>query len=114
MRATYSSAPVERETPTRLTIPPVGPDTPSPPPASRLRGTNVGTLALVVLTLIAVVAALQLGRGLFVPLIIGVLISYILEPVVAAVVNVGLPRALAATIVFVVSLMLVGSTAFAL
>lgn len=59
------------------------------------------TIAQLTIATLAVVAALQVARALFVPLIIGVLLSYTLEPVVAALVLRRLPRAAAATLVFV-------------
>jgi predicted PurR-regulated permease PerM len=64
--------------------------------------------------ILATVAALQLARSLFVPLIVGVLISYVLEPMVMALVGRGVPRSLAATIVFGATLAAAGSSAYAL
>lgn len=61
---------------------------------------------------VALVTALRLGRGLFVPLIIGLLLSYVLDPIVGRLVSSGLPRRFAAIIVFVGALCVLGGTLY--
>lgn len=58
-----------------------------------------GTVAAVILAVIAVVAALYLARAFFVPLLIGVLASYLLRPVVDWVAALRVPRSLGAGLV---------------
>ena len=62
--------------------------------------------AVVVLAVIALVAALYLARAFFVPLLIGILASYMLRPVVDWLKSLHVPRPVAAALVLVV---LVGS-----
>jgi predicted PurR-regulated permease PerM len=69
------------------------------------RISRTGT-AIVVLAVIALVAALYLARAFFVPLLIGILASYMLRPVVDWLKAVHVPRPVAAALVLVV---LVGS-----
>jgi len=59
----------------------------------------VREIALMTLAAIAVVFALREGRDLFVPIVLGILISYALEPPVAFLARWRVPRALAAAIV---------------
>jgi predicted PurR-regulated permease PerM len=80
----------------------------------RPRNVTARTLALPVLMFLALTAALQAARALFVPVIIGVLLSYMLEPMVSALVVRGSSRTLAATIVFVGMLATVGAGTFGL
>ncbi len=62
--------------------------------------------ALTILAVIALVAALYLGRGFFVPLLIGILASYALHPVVDRLEAYRVPRAVGAALVLA---LLVGS-----
>lgn len=57
------------------------------------------SLALIVLAVIAVIAALYFARAFFVPLLIGILVSYTLRPLVDGLQNLRIPRAIAAAIV---------------
>jgi predicted PurR-regulated permease PerM len=70
------------------------------------------TLGVTVLAGLALIAAVHFARPLLVPIVIGVLISYVLEPLVAWLVDRGLPRAISASIVFVLMLTAVGLTAY--
>jgi predicted PurR-regulated permease PerM len=56
---------------------------------------------LAVLAVIALVAVLHFARGFFVPVLIGVLMSYALRPVVDVLCSVHVPRAIAAALVLV-------------
>jgi predicted PurR-regulated permease PerM len=69
-----------------------------------LRRQSRSTLALVVLAVIALVAALHFARGFFVPLLVGMLISYGLCPVVDALHALRIPRAIAAALVVAMAL----------
>lgn len=62
---------------------------------------NVRSVELSILTVLAVTAALYLGRALLIPLVLGVLASYALEPAVAFLVRHRIPRALSAAVVLV-------------
>ena len=75
-------------------------------PAPRYPRINVATA---ILSVVAVVASLYLGRAFFVPLLLGILASYALNPVVAWLVAVRIPRAVAAALVLAV---LLGSTSW--
>ena len=81
---------------------------------SASRPVDLRTLSLTVLMILGTTTALCLGRALFVPLIIGVLLSYVLEPMVAGLVTRGVPRSLAATLVFVATLATLGAGAYGL
>jgi predicted PurR-regulated permease PerM len=70
------------------------------------------TLSVTVLAGLAVIAALHLARPFLVPIVIGVLISYALEPLVAWLVAHGIPRSISASIIFVLMLSAVGLTAY--
>src|SRR4029450_4720508 len=70
------------------------------------------TLGVTVLAGLAVIAAVHLARPLLVPIGIGVLISYFLEPLVAWLIGRGVPRAISASVVFVLMLTAVGATAY--
>jgi predicted PurR-regulated permease PerM len=56
-------------------------------------------LSLAILAVIAIVAALHFGRAFFVPLLVGILISYGLRPVVDGLHALLIPRAIAAALV---------------
>lgn len=70
------------------------------------------TLGVTVLAGLAVIAAVHFARPLLVPIVIGVLISYVLEPLVAWLIGRGVPRAISASVVFVLMLTAVGATAY--
>ncbi len=55
--------------------------------------------SLTVLTVIAIIAALHFAHGFFVPLLVGILVSYGLRPVVDALQKLWIPRAIAAALV---------------
>lgn len=59
------------------------------------------TIALTVLTVIALIAALYFARAFFVPLLIGILASYSLRPMVDGLQGLRIPRAIAAAMVVV-------------
>lgn len=83
-----------------ITAPDIKPATRNPPRGSRRN------LATVVLAVLALIAALYLARAFFVPLLIGILGSYMLRPVVDWLRVLHVPRPVAAALVLVV---LVGS-----
>ncbi len=59
-------------------------------------------VAVIILTIIAFVAALYLARAFFVPLLIGILVSYTLSPVVDFLRKCHVPRSIAAAVVLMV------------
>ncbi len=66
--------------------------------AVRSRGSRL-MVALGILTAIALVGALHLGRAFFVPLLIGILASYALKPLADWLENRGVPRAIGALMI---------------
>lgn len=89
--------------------PPDHPVSPESPPAAPMRRYSYIGIALIILTVIAIVAALYLGRTFFVPLLIGILASYTLRPVVNGLERCHFPRAIAAALVLAI---LVGGTSW--
>jgi predicted PurR-regulated permease PerM len=62
---------------------------------------DVRSVALTVLAVLGMILTLQYAQAVVIPIVLGVLISYALEPIVAWLVRWHLPRALAAAIVLV-------------
>src|SRR5258708_7327201 len=85
--------------PTPLAPTPGAPGEPAPVVINSPVG--VTSLTLTVLTSIAVVVALQYMQSVLVPLVIGILVAYALEPFVSGLVRVGMPRSIAAAIVLI-------------
>lgn len=77
-------------------------------------GSDVRTIALVVIAFILGVAALVLAHSLIVPIVIGILLSYMLEPAVALLVTWHVPRLIAATLVFVLTIALLTGSVYGL
>lgn len=77
-------------------------------------GPDVRTIALVVIAFILGVAALVLAHSLLVPIVIGILLSYMLEPAVALLGRLHIPRLLGATLVFVLTVALLIGTMYGL
>lgn len=77
-------------------------------------GSDVRTIALVVIAFILGVAALVLAHSLLVPIVIGILLSYMLEPAVALLGRLHIPRLLGATLVFVLTVALLIGTMYGL
>jgi predicted PurR-regulated permease PerM len=67
-------------------------------PRRRLRP---GQTALLILAVLGIVTAAKIGAPFFIPVVVGLLISYSLEPVVRAMCRIRIPRAIAAAIVLV-------------
>jgi predicted PurR-regulated permease PerM len=63
--------------------------------------TDVRSAALNILAVIAVVAVLQFAQAVLIPIVLGVLISYALDPIVAMLVRWRVPRSLAAAALLV-------------
>src|SRR5687768_4168654 len=70
--------------------------------ADRRRDTG-SSLALIALAVIALVGALYLARGFFVPLLIGILASYALHPLVDRLEGWRLPRSVGAALVLAIA-----------
>jgi predicted PurR-regulated permease PerM len=85
----------------------------TPPPAAR-RPVDVRGYALTVLMILAAIVALQWARPLLVPILLGVLISYAMEPMVHRLLHWGMPRGAAASLVFVATLCAVAALGYGL
>ena len=75
---------------------------------------DVRSIALTVLAGLAIVLALQYAQAMVIPIVLGVLISYALEPIVAWMTRWHVPRALAAGIVLVTLVGVSGSVLYVL
>ena len=77
---------------------------PSAPVASRLdllRSIDIGSLSLTILAVVAVIFTLQFAQSLLIPLILGALISYTLDPVVTWFGKRHVPRAITAALLLI-------------
>jgi predicted PurR-regulated permease PerM len=63
---------------------------------------DVRSAALTVLAVLAVVLMLRYAQAMIIPIVLGVLISYALEPIVSAMTRVRVPRPIAAALVLIV------------
>jgi len=63
--------------------------------------TDVRSAALTILAVIAVIAVLQFAQSVLIPIVLGVLISYALDPIVSRIVSWRVPRPLAAATLLV-------------
>lgn len=77
-------------------------------------GSDVRTIALVVIAFILGVGALVVAHSLLVPIVIGILISYMLEPAVVLLVTWHVPRLLSATFVFILAIALLTGAVYGL
>ena len=93
-------------------LPPSG-EQPTTAPVSG-RPLDVRGYALTVMMILASVFALQWARPLLVPILLGILISYALEPMVRRLVGWRIPHGVAASVVFVGTLCAVGGLAYGL
>jgi predicted PurR-regulated permease PerM len=76
--------------------------TPDPQPVVAARSTvDARSAALTVLAVLAAILMLQYAQAMIIPIVLGVLISYALEPMVATLTRWRLPRPLAAAIVLI-------------
>jgi predicted PurR-regulated permease PerM len=73
---------------------------------------DVRSIGITVIAALLVVAALRIGQAVFIPVAIGILTSYALEPVVARVDRLRVPRAISAGLVLLAILGLVGTMAY--
>jgi predicted PurR-regulated permease PerM len=89
---------------------------PSPPPEKPAVRTdiNVRSVALTVLAVAATMYVLNWAQEIFIPIILSILISYALEPVVAAFTRVRIPRTAAAALVVFLGVGLMGYGAYSL
>jgi len=107
-----SDEPLNRRTPTVIAMPPRPAADASPPVIAR-RLLGVRGYALTTLMVLAIVFALQWARPLLVPILLGMLISYALEPMVQGLVRWRMPHAAAASLVFVGMLAAIGLLSYA-
>jgi predicted PurR-regulated permease PerM len=79
---------------------------------ARARSLRALTAGVLIVAVLAIVLALQLTRAFLVPISIGILLSYVLDPVVSLLVRRGIPRSVAATLVFVAMIIALGLTGY--
>jgi predicted PurR-regulated permease PerM len=75
---------------------------PAPPEEASSRVERVANLATTVLALLATIFALRVARDLIIPIVLGVLVSYALDPIVAALARLRIPRPVGAALVLAV------------
>jgi predicted PurR-regulated permease PerM len=85
------------------------PETPEPVFLGRRAPTNVRSFSLVLLTVLAVIFTLHWAKEVFIPLMLGVMISYALSPLVGLVQKWRIPRAIGAAVLL---LGIVGGTGY--
>ncbi len=93
--------------------PPAAPEKPPEPPAVRT-DINVRSVALTVLAIAATMYVLNWAQEIFIPIILSILISYALEPIVAAFTRVRVPRTAAAALVVLLGVGSMGYGAYSL
>jgi predicted PurR-regulated permease PerM len=74
---------------------------------------DVRSMALVVLTVLALLAVLRWAAGFFIPLMLGFMLSYALSPVVEALQRLRMPRAISAAVLIAAILGGVGAAVYA-
>ena len=95
-------------------VPPAPEDKAEMKPIAIQSPVDIRSAALTVLAVIAIVLILQYAQSVIIPIVLGVLISYALEPLVAWLTRWRLPRSLAAAIVLAVVVAAVGSLIYGL
>jgi predicted PurR-regulated permease PerM len=108
-----ASKEVMEESPEKVVPLPLTPRVPESPP-EEVPPVDARGLPLTVVMVLAVVLTLQWARPLLVPILIGVLVSYSLDPVVKRLVVWRVPHPFAATIVFVSTVAGVGLLTYSL
>ncbi|HXI29463.1 MAG TPA: AI-2E family transporter [Vicinamibacterales bacterium] len=78
------------------------PETPSPEPVAVRMPVDIRSAALTVLAVLATILVLQYAQAMIIPIVLGLLISYALEPIVARLTRWHVPRPLAAALVLLV------------
>jgi predicted PurR-regulated permease PerM len=76
--------------------------------------TDVRTMSLTVIAVVVMILVLQYAQSMIIPIVLGLLISYALEPIVAMLVRLKLPRAVAAAVVVLATTAVVGSLLYSL
>ena len=93
---------------------PVAPSEGEPAPLLIRMPVDVRSLALTVIAVVAAIYLLQYAQALLIPIVLGILISYALDPIVTGLQRVRLPRAIGAAIAVVVLLGSVGLAGYTL
>jgi predicted PurR-regulated permease PerM len=73
---------------------------------------DIRSAALTVLAAVALVAALHYAEGVIIPLVLGLLISYALDPIVTAITRIGVPRALSSALVLLLLVLALAGMAY--
>jgi predicted PurR-regulated permease PerM len=89
-------------------------DSPAPEPLLIRMPVDIRNVALTVLAGLAIVFALQYAQSMVIPIVLGVLISYALEPIVAWLTRAHVPRVLAAALVLITLVGVSGSLLYGL
>jgi predicted PurR-regulated permease PerM len=90
------------------------PRSPEPEPLAIGKPVEIRSVALAVLAVLAIVMMLQYAQSAIIPIVLGVLISYALEPIVARMTVWRVPRPIAAAIMLIGVTAAVGSLLYGL
>lgn len=85
-----------------------------PPPVVIDVPTDLRTLTLTVLAVMALVFMLQYARSILIPIVLGILIAYALEPFVTWLTRVKVPRSIGAALVLILLVGVIASAAYSL
>lgn len=100
-------------TPTRLVNLPDPPFPATEPERTAVRiPADIRSAALTVLAVLGVILVLQYAQAVIIPIVLGVLISYALDPIVSLLTRLRLPRPLASAIVLLALVATVGGVAY--
>jgi predicted PurR-regulated permease PerM len=99
--------------PAKNPLPPT-PGPPEEPPPTVVNLPRARGFAITLLAVIAVIVALQWSEAVLIPLVIGVLLAYALEPFVSALARAKVPRSVGAAMVLLMFVGLIGGGAYAL
>jgi predicted PurR-regulated permease PerM len=75
---------------------------------------NLGKISLIVLASVAAVLLLQQSQSVFIPIVLGILMSYVLDPLVDGLERLRLPRAIGAALAVVLFVGAIGTAAYTL
>jgi len=75
---------------------------------------NLRTASLVTLAVAAIIILLQYAQSVFIPIVLGILISYVLDPLVDGLERVRLPRAIGATVAIALFIGAIGTAVYTL
>jgi len=91
-----------------------GPESPEPAPLMLRTPVDVYSFSLALLTVLAVIFVLHWASAVFIPLMLGVSISYALSPLVNLMQKLRIPRAIGAAVLLLVIVRGIGSMGYSL